>query len=193
MNNIKKELSEKINLYSNEEYLDGYIKKEYLTDDGDADITIRLMNKYDLFDYRTIGEQLELKQDIYTFINEKTAMLDNNIQINLHIIGLDIPEKDRGRARHIIKEHYAIELYKVQKEYRRVKKATTILILFGIIMLLLYILIYLLPGTSFLLEIFAFLFSFALWKAFENIIYTMSELKNKSESIAQKLLMEIDF
>ena len=35
MNNFRAQMKEKIKLYSKDQYLDGYIKHEYLTDDGD--------------------------------------------------------------------------------------------------------------------------------------------------------------
>ncbi len=193
MKNFKKEVKKKIAQYSNREYLDGYIKKEFLTDDGDADITLRVKDKYDLFDYRTSGNQMGLNNDIYEFIDDKTSMLDNDVGINLHIEGLNLSEKEEGRVKHIIKEHYAIELYKNQKEYRYEKNKSMTMILFGLILLLLYGLIYIYFDSEFLLEVFGFMFSFSLWVAFENIIYTVSELKDESQNIAQKLLMNVEF
>lgn len=118
MNDIKTIVDKKIKQFSNKKYLEGYIKNEYLTDDGDADIIMILKNKEDLFDSRTSGNQLELRKDFYDYVDDKTSILDNNIQINLHIKGLNITDREKGRAKHIIKEHYAMELYKIQKEYQ---------------------------------------------------------------------------
>lgn len=193
MIDIKKELKDKIAKYSNREYLDGYINKEYLTDDGDADIFLRLRDKYELFDYRTVNEQLEVNKSIYSYVDDKSSMLDNDVQVNLHILGLDLEEHDQGKVKHIIKEHYAIELYKVQKKYRSIKNITILLALFGILMLVSYWLIYVTTKSTFLLEVFGFLFSFSLWKAFENILYIMKDLQYDSECIAQKLLMNVEF
>ncbi len=193
MIDMKKELKDKITKYSKKEYLDGYINKEYLTDDGDADIFLRLRDKYELFDYRTMNEQLEINKSIYSYVDDKSSMLDNEVQVNLHIIGLELDEHDQGKVKHIIKEHYAIELYKVQKKYRNVKNITIMLGLFGILMLVSYWLLYVTTKSSFLLEVFGFLFSFSLWKAFENYLYIMKDLKYDSENIAQKLIMNVEF
>ena len=193
MDNFDEELKNKIKMYSNKEYLDGYIKNEYLTSDGDADITLRLMDKYDLFDYRTVGNQIDIEKSVYSFLEEKSSMLDNNIQLNLHIIGLDLTEKEEGVVRHIIKEHYAIELYKVQKEYRKIMRIIIFLTALGIISFSIYGFIFYFNSSKFLLEVFGFIFSFSLWKACENIIYDLSKIKYKRESVAQKLLMQIDF
>ena len=192
MINIKKEIKEKVIKYLKKEYLDGYINKEYLTDDGDADIFLRLRDKYELFDYRTVDEQLELNKSIYSFVDDKSSMLDNNIQVNLHILGLELNEHDCGKVKHIIKEHYAIELYKIQKKYRNIKNITIMLALFGILMLVSYWLIYVTTKSSFLLEVFGFLFSFSLWKSFENILYIMKDYEYDSECIAQKILMNVE-
>ena len=93
MDDFKGKVKEKIRQYSNEQYLDGYIKKEFLTDDGDADIYINIDEKYDLFDSWTVGNQIDLETDIYDYIEEKTAMLGNHVPINLHIIGCKFKPK----------------------------------------------------------------------------------------------------
>lgn len=193
MIDIEKELKEKVAKFSNKEYLEGYIKNEFLTDDGDADIVIKLKDKAELFDERTIEKQLELKKDIYKYIDDKAAILDNNIQINFHIKGLDLTEKEQGRARHIIKEHYAIELYRIQKEYQINKKKIIRLFLLGLLFLLLYAICYSLTKSDFLREVFVFLFSFSLWQAFEKLIFNLSNLKTNRDAIAQKLLINIEF
>ncbi len=191
MTSFKEEVKNKVKLYSNNEYLDGYIKNEYLTDDGDADVILRLSDKYDLFDYRTVGKQKEIRADIYDYIDDKTSMLDNDIKINLHIKGVNLTDKEEGMVRHIVKEHYAIELYKAHKEKRRITKIIFSLIAFGLLTLVLYAYLFFLKSSMFFIEVFGFLFSFALWKASENIIYDLSKINYQIESIAQKLLMEI--
>ena len=193
MNNIKKEVKNKIKQFSNKSYLEGYIKNEYLTDDGDADIIICLKEKEDLFDSRTSGNQLELRQDFYEYIEDKTSVLDNNIQINLHIKGLSITEREAGRAKHIIKEHYAMELYKIQKEYQTHKNKIISLFLLGFLAVILYAICYYYMKSQFLLEVFGFLFSFSLWQAFEKLIYTLIVLKKDREAIAQRLLINVEF
>ena len=42
-------------------------------------------------------------------------------------------------------------------------------------------------------EIFVFLFSFSLWEAFHSIIYILSDVKDRRESITQNLLTNVDF
>ena len=193
MNDMKNELKEKIKQYSNKEYLEGYIKNEFLTDDGDADIYIRLKNREDLFDERTSEKQLELRKDIYNFIDDKASILDNDVQINFHIRGLDITEREQGRAKHIIKEHYAIELYKVQRKYQNHKNKIVRLFAIGFLFLLLYGVTYYLTKSQFLLEVFGFLFSFSLWQAFEKLLYTLNTIKSDINAVAQKLLINVEF
>ena len=98
-----------------------------------------------------------------------------------------------GNVKKIIREHYAIELYKSQREYKLNKYKMVTLILLGIIMLSIYAIVYIWTKSAFLLEVFGFLFSFALWQAFEIFMYDLSDIRFNSESIAQKLLMNIDF
>ena len=193
MNNIKDQVKEKIKKYSNEEYLDGYIKNEFLTDDGNADIVLNISNKEELFDSRTSGNQLDLNKKIYDYIEEKSSILNNDIQISLCITGVQLSLNEEGKIKHIINEHYAIELYKMQRKYRRYKRRIFKLALLGTFFLACYGIISLMFSSRFFLEVFGFLFSFTLWEAFDTLIYTLSEIKLHREAITQRLIMEIKF
>ena len=193
MNDFKNKVKEKIKLYSKDEYLDGYIKNEYLTKDGDADIYLNIESLDDLFDTRTSGNQIELNNDIYEFIENKTSMLENDTIINLHISGANLTSKEQGMVKHLFKEHYAIELYKIQKEYSKYRNKIIGLVFIGLIALLRYLIIYFVEDFSLLLEVFAFIFSFALWEAGDCIIYTLSDIKLEREAITQNLLMNVEF
>ena len=193
MTNIKEKVKEKIKQYSNDEYLDGYIKNEFLTDDGDADILLHINSKDELFDSKTSDNQLDLKNDIYEYIDNKTSMLNNDIKLNLKIVGNKLTKNDEEKVKHIINEHYAIELYKIEKKYKRYKNIIFRLVLSGLLFLSTYALITFNFSSKFFIEIFGFLFSFTLWKALETFIYTLNEIKYERESITQKLIMEIVF
>lgn len=193
MNNFKKRMNEKIKMYSNDEYLSGYINNEFLTDDGDADIFLNIEEKSELFDSRTIGDQLDLISDVYDFIEEKTSMLENDVQIHLHILGIKLDSKEQEAVKHILKEHFAIELYKVEKKYKRILNKIFKLIGIGIISFISYLLVNLYINYDFFLEVFGFLFSFALWEGLDSILYDFSEVKNNREAICQNLLMNVDF
>ena len=193
MNDFKEKMNEKIKLYSNKEYLDGYIKNEFLTDDGDADIYLQIHKREELFDSRTLEHQTDLLDSIYSYIEEKSSMLDSTIQIQLHIVGVDFSTKEKELIRHLIKEHYAIELYKVQKKYVKYRNKMIFLILIGIISLLGYALLAFYSSSLFFLEVFSFLFSFSLWESFDSMIYTISDIKNERSEVTQNLLLHVDF
>ena len=193
MNSFNEKVKEKIKQYSNQEYLDGYIKEEFLTDDGDADIFIYLDSKEELFDSRTRGKQKELNSEIYDFIGDKSSMLDNDTRINFHINGIELTSKEQGIVKHLVKEHYAIELYKSQNEYLKIKNKIFKLIILGLTSFLLYIFFFFATDFDFFIEVFGFIFSFALWEGFDAMIYSLSEIKEEREAITQNLLMDIEF
>lgn len=193
MDVFKEKVKEKIRMYSNEQYLDGYIKKEFITEDGDADIYINIDEKYDLFDSRTVGNQIDLEENVYSFIEEKTSMLGNHIPISLHIIGCDFTPHEQGIIRHILKEHYAIELYKVQQNYTKLKHKIIGLIIIGLLAFIIYSYLYFLDNFNYLGEVFGFLFSFSLWEALDCIIYSFSEVKDQREAVTQNLLINVYF
>ena len=193
MNDFETTMKEKIKQYSNQKYLDGYIENEYLTADGDADIFMKVTNRSQLFDERTINNQLDLNSDVYEFVESKSSMLDSSVKINFHIVGLKLDKKEQGRIEHIIKEHYAIELYKIQKEYIKYHNEIFKLIIIGIVSLVCYGFLYFNTTFDFFMEMFCFLFSFALWEGFENIIYDLKDVKDARKDITQNLLMTVTF
>ncbi len=193
MNDFKKKMQEKIKTYSNKKYLEGYIKDEYLTHDGDADLYLTLNDINELIDSRTSGNQLDVCNDVYEFIETKSDMLENDTLLELHIKGIEVDNKTQGIVKHIIKEHYAIELYKIQKKFTRCRNKIIGLSLLGIVSLIIYTLIYLNTESNFALEIFGFIFTFALWEAFDALIYDLSDIKYDRENITQNLLMKVCF
>ena len=193
MNNISKKVKEKIKQYSNEEYLDGYIKNEFLSSEGNANIILKVEKKDEIFDSKTVERQLNLRDDIYNYIDAKSAMLRNSIKLQLKIVGINLNSTEKERLKHIISEHYAIELYKIQKEYNIYKVKVIKLLLIGILFLVCYAMTFLITSNALFIDIFGFLFSFALWEAFDTLIFQISEIKLERESITQKLIMDIDF
>lgn len=193
MNEFKNKMHGKIREFSNDEYLAGYINNEYSTDDNDADIYLKVEERNDVFDKRTIRNQIELKDEVYAYLEKKSAMLENDIPINFHIIGYEFTHHEQGIIKHLVKEHYSIELYKVQKEYKNMRNKAINLIIIGLACLLIYLYLVLVLDSDVASEIFVFLFSFSLWEAFHSIIYILSEIKDKRESITQNLLTNVEF
>ena len=193
MDSFESKMREEIKQYSNKSYLDGYIKKEYMIEDGDADIFLNLRSRDELFDLRTMDEQIDLNSDIYEFIENKTSMLDSSIPINLHIIGLQLDSKEQGVVKHILKEHYAIELFKVQKKYTKCKIKILKLITVGLLSFFGYSFFFFMNNLSFFTEVMGFLFSFALWEGFDSLIYYYSDVKAERKDVTQNLLINVEF
>lgn len=193
MNDFKSKMNEKIKEYSNDKYLAGYIKNEYTTNDNDIDIYLKIDDKNQLFDGRTVGNQIDLNEGVYQFLEKKTAMLENDVPINLHIIGYIFTPKEQEKIKHLFKEHYSIELYKAQRDYKKTRNKSINLIVIGILFLVIYLYMVLVINFNVLSEIFVFLFSFSLWEAFHSLIYTLNEESNRREAVTQNLLTNIDF
>ena len=193
MNDFKNKMNEKIKEFSNDNYLSGYINNEYSTNDNDADIYLKVREKHDVIDRRTTGNQIELRDEVYAYLEKKSSMLENDIPINFHIIGYEFTSKEQGVIKHLVKEHYSIELYKAQREYKKTRNKAINLIIIGLACLFVYLYLVLVLESTVMSEIFAFLFTFSLWEAFHSIIYILSDVKEKREAITQNLLTNVDF
>jgi len=193
MKEFRKKVKDKIKMYSNKTYLDGYIKNEFLTEDGTAEIYINIEYKDELFDIWTYGKQIDLEESVYKFLENKTEMLGNSIPIRLHFIGCSFNSSEQEAIKHMLKEHYAIELYKIQKKYEKYRNKIIYFILFGIISLILYAITCHFANPVFFQTVFTFLFTFSLWEAMDAIIYAFSEIRYEREAITQNLLTDIVF
>jgi len=186
-------MQDKIKTYSNKKYLDKFFQNEFDLVDKNAHVYLYLKSKDELFDSRTRGKQLSLNPIIYKYIDDKTSMLDNDIKINLHITCPGITNKEEEQVKHIMKEFYAVELYKIQKTYARHRNKTICLILIGIISFIMYIALYSNGDFAMFKEIFAFLFTFSLWLAIESLIYELSDTRYEVGNVTQNLLIDVEF
>ena len=193
MNNIKEEVKKKIIEYSNENYLNKYIKSEFLTDKGDANIYLNIAKREELFDKRTVRPQIDLMDDIYKYIDIKSSILSNDIQLNLHILNTKLKKEEQEKVCSLIKEHYGMELYKVGREYKETKDRIYKLLVIGLFFLGLYMILYYTFNSKLFIEILGFMFSFTLWESFDSFIFSLSNIKKQREDITQKLLMDIYF
>lgn len=94
MNDFKKKMNEKIKLYSNDKYLENFFKNEFEMSEGEAHVYMYLNDKSELFDYRTMGDQLSLNLNVYEYIEDKTSMLENDVKINFHVRCPDVSKKE---------------------------------------------------------------------------------------------------
>ena len=193
MDDFNKKVKEKIKIYSGDKYLDGYIKSEFSTEDGEAVIYLNVNNKNELFDTMTVNNQLDLNNSIYEYIEKKTSMLGNQVPIRLKIMGCNLSSHEQGIVRHVLKEHFAIELYNQQLEYIKYRNKIIFLIVLGLISILLYGLASIVTDSPFILTILSFLFSFSIWEAMDSVIYAFSDIKYNREAITQNLLINVEF
>lgn len=193
MDEFNKKVKEKIKIYSGDKYLDGYIKSEFSTEDGEAVIYLNVNNKNELFDTMTVNNQLDLNNSIYEYIEKKTSMLGNQVPIRLKIMGCNLSSHEQGIVRHVLKEHFAIELYNQQLEYIKYRNKIIFLIVLGLISILLYGLASIVTDSPFILTILSFLFSFSIWEAMDSVIYAFSDIKYNREAITQNLLINVEF
>ena len=191
--NFQEKMEEVLKKVSTPAYVNDYIKKEFLTDDGDADLFLNIEKREDLFDTRTVDQQKDLAFEVYDFIEEKTAILSSDMKIHLHITGMYLSPREQELVRHILREHYAIELNKVQRPYIKYRNRIITLILFGILIFLIYSLLFFLTNFTFLLEVLGFMFTFALWEALDIYISDLNDVKSERIEITQNLLLEVDF
>lgn len=192
MKKFKKRVKDKIKLYSDDNHLENYIIREFSIEDGNAHIHIYLNSVDDLLDPRTKGNQVQLKNEIYEYFEEKSSMLDNDMKITFHINGVPITDKDEDLIKFLFREHYSIELYKSQHSYIEIRNRIIKLLILGIVCFIGYLFIFN-SSSEFFLEVFGFIFSFSLWQAFEAMIYSLKDAKEEREAITQNLLTEIVF
>ena len=77
--------------------------------------------------------------------------------------------------------------------YIKYRNEILVLILIGILSLLFYAFLYFNTTWDFFMEVFCFIFSFALWQGIENMIYDFKDVRVLRKDITQNLLMHVSF
>ena len=171
-----------------------YIRKEFLDKDGYYTIGINLYKEFLLYNGLSVGEQLELNDEIFNYIDNKSEVIPNNYKIKIKFIGRKISDEDRKRIDYLIHEHYYVVMENIKRELNKLTYKMIGLLLFGIsLFTLCFFIVSKISYNSLLLEFLSLVGSFSIWESFGIFIFDRREFLNNYYGSLQNYEMEIEF
>lgn len=170
-----------------------YIAKEFLTEDGKAQLDVHLTDNIELFNPLSIGRQLELSNDIYDYIDTKLDTIPAIHPIRICFIGPKLDEKTQELIKEILKERFAFNLRAKQAQLNKNFWKIVALATFGFVVLGLYFTFQLLELKKLFMEFLSIAGTFALWQAVDDGLIERSAFKIERIDALQASFSEICF
>lgn len=182
-----------IDKYANVDSLREYIKREYINEEGNAVINIKLYDDLDIYDKLSYENQAELNSEIYRYIDQKVKIIPAHIPLKLVFHGKRIEKDEQEIIKNLIYEHYAIELFDQQKNLRIVKKKTKRMLFIGITIFLICFYFSGLGKYKFITDFLSIVGTFSLWQVASLVLLERRDIDTRTMHIAKMLIHEIEF
>ena len=193
MNRMKNLLAQMQQLEQRIPSAEDMTEREYLCDDGRAQIDVNLFDGAELFNPLTYQKQRDLSGAIYELIDEKLYTIPLKYPVRICFHG-HVPDGDTQQTvREVIQEHYMYTL-RDKKEDLRINRLKTIgLAIFGVILLTLYFALELSASNPVFMELLSIAGWVAAWEAVESWFLERKSIKLEYLSAGQAVLAEVAF
>ncbi len=193
MNRMKNLLAQMQQLEQRIPSAEDMTEREYLCDDGRAQIDVNLFDGAELFNPLTYQKQRDLNSAIYELIDEKLYTIPLKYPVRICFHG-HVPDGDTQQTvREVIQEHYMYTL-RDKKEDLRINRLKTIgLAIFGVILLTLYFALELSASNPVFMELLSIAGWVAAWEAVESWFLERKSIRLEYLSAGQAVLAEVAF
>ena len=167
--------------------------REYLCEDGKAQIDIFLSDGSALFHPLTIGQQRDLDPGIYQFIDEKMYTISLKDPVRLCFLG-SIPDiQEQEAVKEMLQRHYMYLLRDKAEDLRINRLKTICLVLFGTLLLAIYFAIEMTVSRPVFVEVISITGCFSIWEAVDSWLLQRKKLKVDYLCTVQAVLSEVVF
>ena len=171
-----------------------YINNEFLDEDGFYTIDINLDNKFCIYNELSVGKQLELNDDIFNYIDNKSDVIPNDYKLKIRFAGRKLREEDKKNINKLLHEHYYVIMENIKKELDSLTFKMIILLLFGLFCFTLYfIVVNKISFNSLLLEFLGLVGSFSIWESFGLFVFDRKEILYKYYGSIQNFKQIIEY
>lgn len=163
-----------------------------IDDDGYAVIDVKLPKEEDLYDPLSMASNLDLRGDIYDFIDSQANIIPSKVPLKIRFHG-DISPDKQEEIKKLMHRHYTMRSYDVTWDFAANFRKTLFLSLFGIGVLMAYFLVSLLADKQLFAEILSIVGTFSLWEAANAILLDRPSLRRKHDAIEQNINQIVEF
>ena len=172
---------------------ENFISEYYVDDDGKAYISTKVSSLHDIISKHSIKDYEWVNPDFIHYVEDMAYYIPVEESIVLEICGHKFTEKEQALIRRVLTQYFGLKLGDAIIDINIMKKKSMILLIFGIISILLFMLLNIINVIPTLAEIIAIGLWFFLWEYLDLRFLNGSDLAIKKLEAAQLANVKIIF
>lgn len=168
-----------------------YIYQEYLEDDK-AIIYVDA-SQLELFDPLSYGNQIEMNEELYAFIERKSYPVPVKYPIIVRFCNREFTKSEQELIQKLIVERYSVELRDKILDLKINKIKVIALTVVGVVLLGIYFSLQLANLGNIFMEFLSIAGTFALWEAVDFYLLERKDLKTQKYNTGQLAMIEVQF
>jgi len=172
---------------------ENFISEYYVDDDGKAYISTKVSSLNDIISKHSIEDYEWVNPDFIHYVEDMAYYIPVEESIVLEICGYKFSEKEQALIRRVLTQYFGLKLGDAIIDINIMKKKSMILLVFGIISILLFMLLNIINVIPTLAEIIAIGLWFFLWEYLDLRFLNGSDLAIKKLEAAQLANVKIIF
>lgn len=172
---------------------ENFISEYYVDDDGKAYISTKVSSINDIISKHSIKDYEWVNPDFIHYVEDMAYYIPVEESIVLEICGHRFSEKEQALIRRVLTQYFGLKLGDAIIDINIMKKKSMILLVFGIISILLFMLLNIINVIPTLAEIIAIGLWFFLWEYLDLRFLDGSDLAVKKLEAAQLANVKIIF
>ena len=161
--------------------------------EGYACIDIHLSSDIELYDPLSYGENLDLSNGIYDFIEGQDNMIPAHVPLRIRFHGRSLSPEEQEKIRRIMRRHYTMLSYDVMWDMAANFRKMIGFSIFGVVMLGIYFYLVLSSDNAIATEALSIIGSFSLWEAADAFLLERPRLRRERANIMQNRNQLIEF
>lgn len=172
---------------------ENFISEYYVDDDGKAYISTKVSSLHDIISKHSIKDYEWVNPDFIHYVEDMAYYIPVEESIVLEICGHKFTEKEQALIIRVLTQYFGLKLGDAIIDINIMKKKSMILLIFGIISILLFMLLNIINVIPTLAEIIAIGLWFFLWEYLDLRFLNGSDLAIKKLEAAQLANVKIIF
>ena len=172
---------------------ENFISEYYVDDDGKAYISTKVSSLHDIISKHSIKDYEWVNHDFIHYVEDMAYYIPVEESIVLEICGHKFTEKEQALIIRVLTQYFGLKLGDAIIDINIMKKKSMILLIFGIISILLFMLLNIINVIPTLAEIIAIGLWFFLWEYLDLRFLNGSDLAIKKLEAAQLANVKIIF
>lgn len=169
-----------------------FVRKYYM-EKGKAYISVKVDSIEDIISNYSVNGYEWINEKFVEYVEECAYYIPVEESIILEITGVDFNEQEKETIERVIKDYFGLQLGDKIIDLEINKRRSKILLLFGVISLIIFLLLHKYADETILTELLAFGFWFFCWEYADLALIDRSDIKTEKIEAGQLASLKIEF